>query len=395
MDHLDDASGSVRRRSPPHRHPFTAAGAAALATAILAEASARGGELIAFIPNGHDAGDAFLRCVEASRGLQQTIIAIDGPAGYPARPGLQVILRPPARAPGPPWCIVWTSPGGGAAFSMARQTVPGSPAEYLGSVAFDAPTVASSREDARRLAIAWGAADPGPLRFPLPSATFESDINRRMAWELQAAAARTERQLHELQVVQVEMADAQAEVVERLVSVMLHRDPETADHLRRIGWYAQALAERMGHGIAYCLDLSFASMLHDIGKVAIPDAVLMESGELDSAAWDVMRQHPVLGARILAGSKSPLLQMAERIALCHHERWDGNGYPHGLSAGAIPVEAQITAVVDAFDVMTSSRRYKEPMPFDQALAELERNSGTQFGPDVVRSFLAHASELAP
>jgi putative two-component system response regulator len=138
--------------------------------------------------------------------------------------------------------------------------------------------------------------------------------------------------------------------------------------------------------------LRHASVLHDVGKLGIPDAILSKPGKLNADEWEIMKTHTTMGERILRGSQSPLVQMGQTIALTHHERWDGTGYPHGLAGTDIPLVGRIAAVCDVFDALLSTRPYKEPWPLERALAEVERSSGSHFDPDVVAAFLPIAVE---
>ena len=139
--------------------------------------------------------------------------------------------------------------------------------------------------------------------------------------------------------------------------------------------------------------LRHASAMHDIGKIGIPDRILLKPGKLDSQEWEVVKAHTTAGAQILAESSNPLVQMARDIAMSHHERWDGSGYPAGLKGEEIPVAARICAVVDVYDALLARRSYKEAWTAQQALAEIRQGSGTHFDPKLVVAFLALAPEL--
>jgi putative two-component system response regulator len=133
--------------------------------------------------------------------------------------------------------------------------------------------------------------------------------------------------------------------------------------------------------------LRHASALHDIGKIGIPDRVLLKAGRLDAEEWEVMKTHAALGASMLADSRTPLLQLAEVIARTHHERWDGSGYPAGLAGDDIPLVGRICSIADVFDALTSARPYKQAWPVEDALAEIDRQRGRQFDPRLVDAFL--------
>jgi putative two-component system response regulator len=138
-----------------------------------------------------------------------------------------------------------------------------------------------------------------------------------------------------------------------------------------------------------------ASLLHDVGKIGIPDAVLLQAGELSEDERQIMRRHTTVGGAILAGSSAPIMQMAEEIALTHHEHWDGTGYPRGLAGEEIPLAGRICAVCDVFDALLSERPYKEPWRVDDALAELRRERATHFDPAVVDAFMSIVDDLDP
>ena len=127
--------------------------------------------------------------------------------------------------------------------------------------------------------------------------------------------------------------------------------------------------------------------MHDIGKIGIPDAILLKPGKLDDQEWSVMRRHAEMGASIIGEHHSRLLRMARRVALAHHEKWDGSGYPSGLKGEAIPIEARIAAVVDVFDALTSDRPYKKAWPVEEALELLQREAGRHFDPALVELFI--------
>ncbi len=138
-------------------------------------------------------------------------------------------------------------------------------------------------------------------------------------------------------------------------------------------------------------ELRHAAVLHDVGKIGIPDAVLLKPGRLDADEIAVMRRHTAIGASILSGSSSPLMQLAETIALTHHERWDGTGYPAGLAGEAIPLPGRIAAICDVFDALLARRPYKERWSLDEALVEILSLAGTHFDPELTRAF----GEIAP
>ncbi|HEX8054632.1 MAG TPA: CHASE2 domain-containing protein [Thermoleophilaceae bacterium] len=190
-----------------------------------------------------------------------------------------------------------------------------------------------------------------------------------------------------------ELRVSQLEVIHRLSAAVESRDEETGLHVERISWFAQRLALRSGSNAAEAELIGRASALHDVGKISIPDHVLLKPGKLDPAEWELMKSHTTAGAAILAGSSSPFVQMAETIARTHHERWDGSGYPAGLAGEEIPLAGRICGICDVFDALLSRRPYKDPWRLDRALAEIERLSGSHFDPRLVVDFLEIAREL--
>lgn len=184
-----------------------------------------------------------------------------------------------------------------------------------------------------------------------------------------------------------ELADTRLEVVQRLSRAAECRDNETGIHVVRMSRYSYLLGEAMGLSINQCELLQHASPMHDIGKIGIPDSILLKSGKLDAVEWEIMKTHTEIGGQLLSGSGSNLMQMAERIARTHHEKWDGSGYPHGLKGEEIPMEGRIVAMCDVFDALTSERPYKEKWPVEKAIQELKDNSGIHFDPVLVCKFI--------
>ncbi len=189
------------------------------------------------------------------------------------------------------------------------------------------------------------------------------------------------------------LTESQLELIQRLAAAVEFRDNETGEHVQRIGILCERLALAIGWEPAEAEMLRHASAMHDIGKIGVPDQVLLKAGKLDETDWKVIRRHPETGGEILAGSENPLVQMAESIARSHHERWDGGGYPDGLKGEAIPLVARICAVCDVYDALLSKRPYKDSWQLSDALAELQRGSGSHFDPMLVAAFLQLAPEL--
>jgi putative nucleotidyltransferase with HDIG domain len=171
-----------------------------------------------------------------------------------------------------------------------------------------------------------------------------------------------------------------------LSAAIERRDPYTRGHCDRVTTLAHALARRLGCDVAELESIRLGGPVHDIGKLRVPDDVLLKPGRLDDLELARIREHPTEGARMLRGIRS--LRAALPCVLHHHERWDGRGYPHGLAGAAIPRPARILAVADAFDAMTSARPYRPALPVEAALGEVRRCAGSQFDPEASSAFLA-------
>jgi len=192
-----------------------------------------------------------------------------------------------------------------------------------------------------------------------------------------------------------DLEQARLEVLDRLALAGEYLDDDTRQHARRIGRTCALIAIGLGLPDAEVELISRAAPLHDIGKIGIPDATLLKPGKLTQAEFDQIKRHTTIGADILSGSRSPLLRMAESIALTHHERWDGSRYPLGLAGEEIPLAGRIVAVADVFDALTHERPYKEAWSISDAVAEIVSQSGRQFDPAIVEAFtrLEHAALL--
>jgi HD-GYP domain-containing protein (c-di-GMP phosphodiesterase class II) len=200
---------------------------------------------------------------------------------------------------------------------------------------------------------------------------------RARAAELDAALARLE--------------GSHLDTVRTLAFVVEAKDPATRAHLERTHEYAVALTWAVAPELAGDRGLRYGFLLHDIGKLGVPEAVLTKAGPLDPHEWEAMRAHPLLGVRIVAGL--PFLGGAVDVIRSHHERWDGRGYPFGLRAEAIPLGARIFSLCDAFDAMTSDRPYRRALPTQHAVEEVRVGAGSQFDPSVVEAFLSIAPRL--
>ncbi len=185
-----------------------------------------------------------------------------------------------------------------------------------------------------------------------------------------------------------ELDDARAETLQRLARAGEYRDDETFQHTERVGAAAAEIAAQLGLDSEQVELIREAAPLHDIGKLAVPDGILLKPGPLADYEREVMQGHAEAGRRVLSGSGSPVLKMASVIAASHHERWDGMGYPAGLSGEAIPLVGRVVAVADVYDALTHDRPYKSAWPAERAIAEIKRAAGSHFDPRVVAAFLA-------
>ncbi len=191
-----------------------------------------------------------------------------------------------------------------------------------------------------------------------------------------------------------ELQDSRLMLLQKLGKAAEFRDEETGNHILRMSHTAALLARRLGwSGDAVDLILNAAPM-HDIGKIGIPDRILLKPGRLDPDEWEVMKTHAELGARMLEGAGCELIEMAREVAWTHHEKWDGSGYPRGLAGDAIPEAGRICAVADVFDALLSARPYKRPWTFDAAAGFLRDGAGAHFDPRVVDCFLRNLPEVA-
>ncbi len=183
-----------------------------------------------------------------------------------------------------------------------------------------------------------------------------------------------------------DLEDARRETLERLAMAAEYRDDDTHMHTKRVGRTAALLAKQLGLSAETVEHLRYAAPLHDVGKIGIPDAVWLKPGQLTESERKMLEKHTEIGGRILTGSRSPILRLAEQIARTHHERWDGSGYPNGLSGDEIPLAGRITAVADVFDVLAHPRPHKKAWPVEQAVQEIVDQAGRQFDPEVVAAF---------
>jgi putative two-component system response regulator len=204
---------------------------------------------------------------------------------------------------------------------------------------------------------------------------------------------RLESALQDLQLSETKMWASQAEAIFRLARLVEFRDEETGHHLQRMSSYCEILARKIGFPEQHCELIRLASQLHDVGKVALPDSILLKHGELTDEEFAIVQTHAETGYRMLAGSSSEVVQMGALIARTHHERWDGSGYPRGLAGKDIPPEGRIAAIADVFDALTSDPIYRSAFPVKSAIETMRREGTTHFDPDMLDAFLQALPEI--
>ena len=192
-----------------------------------------------------------------------------------------------------------------------------------------------------------------------------------------------------LSLVQAEqLKQAHVDLVERLGRAAEYKDTDTGEHIARMSQYSKVLALALGMNEQHAELLRQAAPMHDVGKIGIPDSILLKPGKLTPDEFAHMKEHAAIGAKILANSPSPLLQLAHVLAIEHHEKWDGTGYPNGLKGEEISIEGRIVAIADVFDALTSKRPYKEPWSIEQTLEHMQQQAGKHFDPQLVDLFIS-------
>ncbi|AEH22229.1 response regulator receiver modulated metal dependent phosphohydrolase [Thermodesulfobacterium geofontis OPF15] len=197
----------------------------------------------------------------------------------------------------------------------------------------------------------------------------------------------------QLQIAYNEIKDLSLEIIYRLAKAAEFKDEYTGFHIQRIGFYSTKIAEHLGLSKEQVELIKYSSPLHDIGKLRIPDHILLKPGPLTKDEWEIMKTHTIMGAKILEGSKIKYLKAAEKIALLHHEKWDGTGYPYGLKGKKIPLFARIVSIADVFDALTSDRPYRKAFSVEEAFEIIKNESGKHFDPELVEIFLKIKDEI--
>ncbi|MBD3380322.1 MAG: HD domain-containing protein [Candidatus Omnitrophica bacterium] len=186
---------------------------------------------------------------------------------------------------------------------------------------------------------------------------------------------------------------ASLETIYRLSLAAEYRDGDTGKHLLRMSHYTAAIARKLGLDKKYVEAILYASLMHDVGKIGISDTILLKPGKLTPYEWEVMKKHTLIGARMLQDSEAEFIDLARNIALTHHERWDGSGYPNGLKGEEIDLAGRITAIADVFDAVTSTRPYKEAFSVEAAFEIIWQGRGTHFDPRIVDAFFEIKEEI--
>jgi PAS domain S-box-containing protein len=246
------------------------------------------------------------------------------------------------------------------------------------------PTIVSMRTGEAQQNVIMGVESPdGPVRW----ISINSSALRRPGENEPYASVASCADITPYRDTLAELHEARLEDLKRLALVGEYRDNDTNSHTERVAHTAELLAGKLGLSNDDRSTILSATPLHDVGKIGIPDAILLKPGKLTAEEFEVIKTHTVIGGRILGGSQFATLQVATQIALTHHERWDGAGYPSQLQGEDIPIAGRIVAVADAFDAMTHPRAYKDAYSVEYAVAEIMRCSGTQFDPRIVDAFL--------
>jgi putative two-component system response regulator len=216
-------------------------------------------------------------------------------------------------------------------------------------------------------------------------ATLEAKVQRR--------TRDLRRALDDVTLAQRLVHEGHLDTIRRLTLAAEYKDHDTAGHIERIGRYAHVMGMALHLAPGTVDTLTHAAPMHDVGKLGIPDRILLKPGPLNAEERAIMNTHTTIGAQILAGSTSPVIQMGERVALSHHEKWDGSGFPSGLAGEEIPLEARICTVVDFFDAITMDRPYRAALPNDTVVEMILAENGTRFDPAIVEVFLSVRDEI--
>lgn len=260
----------------------------------------------------------------------------------------------------------------------------------------DVPILMVTASDERK--VRYDALEAGANDFlikPIDAHEFNPRVRNMLMLREAHLATRTraETLAAEVRRATEEIHARERETVTRLARAAEFRDPETGAHIQRMAHYSALIARRLQLDADYADAILQAAPMHDVGKLGIPDYILLKAGRLTAEEMAIMRRHPVIGHDILKDSSSAIIQLGASIALSHHEKFDGSGYPHGLAGADIPIEGRIVAVADVFDALTSERPYKPAWSLERAVAWLEDGRGRHFDPVCVDALLSNWSEV--
>jgi putative two-component system response regulator len=245
-------------------------------------------------------------------------------------------------------------------------------------------------DDTENLMAAFAAGGVDYLTKPFRTAELLSRVRTHIDINFLRGHLESEvaRRTQELSDAMHKLERANIEILNRLTLAAELKDEETANHLKRMSFYSVILGTAIGMPEEKLKMLSLASTMHDVGKIGIPDSILLKPGKLTVEEFEIMKTHPKIGEQLLSGLESDHVQMAASIAISHHEKFDGSGYPNGLAGEAIPLEGRIVAIADVFDALTSARPYKEAWPIDKAVQHIKDGSGKHFDPQLVSHFVS-------
>ncbi|HSL62565.1 MAG TPA: HD domain-containing phosphohydrolase, partial [Desulfotignum sp.] len=217
---------------------------------------------------------------------------------------------------------------------------------------------------------------------------------KRLEKDVEKKTASLKQALDDLQSASEKLRLYSMDTILRLSQAAEYKDPETGEHIQRIGFYIEAIGKAMSLSDQDIETYKYASPMHDVGKIGIPDHILMKPGPLNDSEWEIMKQHTIIGGKILSGSDSSILKTAEAIALTHHEKWNGCGYPFKLKGLNIPMAGRIAAIADVFDALTSERPYKKAFSLEKAFDIMAEEREKSFDPELLDAFFSIKKEIS-
>jgi len=286
--------------------------------------------------------------------------------------------------------------------------LPGEWSPFLENYLFDANAFWEKNERGRSFSGPWIETDASGCEFSLEASAICLENTHFLTIEHPKEAYDQQRKLfqagrnsllsneileQEVRRRTAQIRNREEEVALRLLSAAEFRDDETGAHIRRIGFYSALLSKKIGWSVEDVDNMRIASTMHDIGKIGIPDNVLLKPGKLSDDEYEVMKQHPIIGGKMLENSNARMINLAHEIALCHHEKWDGSGYPYGIAGADIPMSARIVAIADVYDALVHKRVYKPPIAEIAALDIMRSSRGRHFDPDLFDVFLDSLDEF--